>query len=99
MIIHKGPWPSPPVFRSVRLDKEASTRWKDPPEKTQGITRVRTDDHHGDSREREKFKILLKSVSWNVLYSAGALTRLLSDFLLSGQLPQSREKRQLATIH
>ena len=53
-------------------------------------------------RERGKIGVQpnpKRSVSWNALYSAGALTRLLSDVLFSGQLPQSREKRQLATIH
>ena len=53
-------------------------------------------------RDREeKYKKIQnpKRVSWNALYSAGELTRLLSDFLFSGQLPQSRDNRQLATIH
>ena len=53
-------------------------------------------------RDREeKYKKIQnpKQVSWNALYSAGELTRLLSDFLFSGQLPHSRDNRQLATIH
>ena len=50
--------------------------------------------------EEQKYKKIHnpKRVSWNALYSAGELTRLLSDYLFRGQLPQSREKRQLATI-
>ena len=53
-------------------------------------------------RDREeKYKKIQnpKHVSWNAMYSAGELTRLLSDFLFSGQLQQSRDNRQLATIH
>ena len=43
-------------------------------------------------RDREeKYKKIQNPthVSWNALYSAGELTRLLSDFLFSGQLQQS----------
>ena len=65
------------------MDKEASTKWKDPRKdpgyKWKGLKTllVRTDDHgecKSHERERKNIKKIQnpKRVSWNALYSAGA---------------------------